>query len=222
MGIPTVKRKVKSYLSETLRSLIDKLSPEEKLDCVIIVFVGEVRSHIPTEWVIARCFCTVNSKVLVWSLQTDVDYVHSVVAGLEKEWVHFSASAATKRWICVCVSVSHCQPSSFRFSTELSSGLLEVISPPAAYYPDLTNLKETFGDSKERVRWAIRTGNDVCVICVFWLLIRKNVIEIIMEIMEKPALREMKCRRAVMRIAEKVEGWVRGKVGGSEQARAFR
>lgn len=39
-----MKRKVKSYLSETLRSLIDKLSPEEKLDCVIIVFVGEVRS----------------------------------------------------------------------------------------------------------------------------------------------------------------------------------
>uniref|UniRef100_A0A3Q3CGD7 Alpha-1,3-mannosyl-glycoprotein 4-beta-N-acetylglucosaminyltransferase A n=1 Tax=Haplochromis burtoni TaxID=8153 RepID=A0A3Q3CGD7_HAPBU len=95
MGIPTVKRKVKSYLSETLRSLIDKLSPEEKLDCVIIVFVGE----------------------------TDLEYVHSVVAGLEKE-----------------------------FSTELSSGLLEVISPPASYYPDLNNLKETFGDSKERVR----------------------------------------------------------------------
>lgn len=39
-----------------------------------------------------------------------------------------------------------------RFSTELNSGLLEVISPPAAYYPDLNNLKETFGDSKERVR----------------------------------------------------------------------
>lgn len=42
MGIPTVKRKLKSYLSETLHSLIDKLSAEEKLDCVIIVFVGEV------------------------------------------------------------------------------------------------------------------------------------------------------------------------------------
>lgn len=41
-----MKRKVKSYLSETLRSLIDKLSPEEKLDCVIIVFVGEVSSDI--------------------------------------------------------------------------------------------------------------------------------------------------------------------------------
>lgn len=44
MGIPTVKRKVKSYLTETLHSLIDKLSPEEKLDCVMVVFIGEVKS----------------------------------------------------------------------------------------------------------------------------------------------------------------------------------
>ncbi|KAJ7397496.1 Alpha-1,3-mannosyl-glycoprotein 4-beta-N-acetylglucosaminyltransferase A [Pitangus sulphuratus] len=94
MGIPTVKRKVKSYLTETLHSLIDKLSPEEKLDCVMVVFIGE----------------------------TDLDYVNSVVASLEKE-----------------------------FSTEINSGLVEVIAPPASYYPDLTNLKETFGDSKERL-----------------------------------------------------------------------
>lgn len=110
MGIPTVKRKVKSYLSETLRSLIDKLSPEEKLDCVIIVFVGE----------------------------TDVDYVHSVVAGLEKE-----------------------------FSTELNSGLLEVISPPAAYYPELTNLKETFGDSRERVKWRTKQNLDYSFLMMY-------------------------------------------------------
>ncbi|XP_048666359.1 alpha-1,3-mannosyl-glycoprotein 4-beta-N-acetylglucosaminyltransferase A [Marmota marmota marmota] len=58
MGIPTVKREVKSYLIETLHSLIDNLYPEEKLDCVIVVFIGE----------------------------TDIDYVHSVVANLEKEW----------------------------------------------------------------------------------------------------------------------------------------
>lgn len=64
MGIPTVKRKVKSYLSETLRSLIDKLSPEEKLDCVIIVFVGEVRCHLHTVAIKAWCFCTVNLKMI--------------------------------------------------------------------------------------------------------------------------------------------------------------
>lgn len=39
-----------------------------------------------------------------------------------------------------------------RFSKEIGSGLVEIISPPESYYPDLTNLKETFGDSKERVR----------------------------------------------------------------------
>ncbi|XP_061081977.1 alpha-1,3-mannosyl-glycoprotein 4-beta-N-acetylglucosaminyltransferase A isoform X2 [Conger conger] len=110
MGIPTVKRKVKSYLAETLHSLIDKLSPEEKLDCVIVVFVGE----------------------------TDSEYVHSVAEGLEKE-----------------------------FSTEFSSGLLELISPPASYYPDLKNLKETFGDSKERVRWRTKQNLDYSFLMMY-------------------------------------------------------
>lgn len=50
---------------------------------------------------------------------------------------------------CVLTPQTSCL---FRFSTELNSGLLEVISPPAAYYPDLGALKETFGDSRERVK----------------------------------------------------------------------
>ncbi|XP_032253223.1 alpha-1,3-mannosyl-glycoprotein 4-beta-N-acetylglucosaminyltransferase A isoform X2 [Phoca vitulina] len=110
MGIPTVKREVKSYLIETLHSLIDNLYPEEKLDCVIVVFIGE----------------------------TDSDYVHSVVANLEKE-----------------------------FSKEISSGLVEIISPPESYYPDLTNLKETFGDSKERVRWRTKQNLDYCFLMMY-------------------------------------------------------
>ncbi|KFO25166.1 Alpha-1,3-mannosyl-glycoprotein 4-beta-N-acetylglucosaminyltransferase A [Fukomys damarensis] len=110
MGIPTVKREVKSYLIETLHSLIDNLYPEEKLDCVIVVFIGE----------------------------TDTDYVHSVVANLEKE-----------------------------FSKEISSGLVEVISPPESYYPDLTNLKETFGDSQERVRWRTKQNLDYCFLMMY-------------------------------------------------------
>lgn len=161
MGIPTVKRKVKSYLSETLRSLIDKLSPEEKLDCVIIVFIGEVRSEHEafSRWIQQWWLKVCGSKacvLLVYSLQTDLDYVHSVVAGLEKEWVLFLGHSvfsvlhniSREREVCYIDDT----PSLFRFSTELSSGLLEVISPPVTYYPDLNNLKETFGDSKERVR----------------------------------------------------------------------
>ncbi|XP_072118866.1 alpha-1,3-mannosyl-glycoprotein 4-beta-N-acetylglucosaminyltransferase A [Mobula birostris] len=110
LGIPTVKRKVKSYLAETLHSLIDKLSTEEKLDCVIVVFIGE----------------------------TDLNHVHGVLDSLEKE-----------------------------FSMEISSGLIEVISPHAAYYPDLANLKETFGDSKERVRWRTKQNLDYCFLMMY-------------------------------------------------------
>ncbi|XP_015998517.1 alpha-1,3-mannosyl-glycoprotein 4-beta-N-acetylglucosaminyltransferase A isoform X1 [Rousettus aegyptiacus] len=110
MGIPTVKREVKSYLMETLHSLIDNLYPEEKLDCVIVVFIGE----------------------------TDIDYVHGVIANLEKE-----------------------------FSKEISSGLVEIISPPESYYPDLTHLKETFGDSKERVRWRTKQNLDYCFLMMY-------------------------------------------------------
>uniref|UniRef100_A0A8C7UJQ8 Alpha-1,3-mannosyl-glycoprotein 4-beta-N-acetylglucosaminyltransferase A n=1 Tax=Oncorhynchus mykiss TaxID=8022 RepID=A0A8C7UJQ8_ONCMY len=129
MGIPTVKRKVKSYLAETLHSLIDKLSPEEKLDCVIIVFVGEM----------------------------DTEYVHSVVTGLEKE-----------------------------FSTEFSSGLLELISPPASYYPDLKELKETFGDSRERVRWRTKQNLDYSFLMMY--AVRKGVYYVQLEddIVAKP------------------------------------
>lgn len=39
-----------------------------------------------------------------------------------------------------------------RFAEEVNSGLIEVISPSPYYYPDFTKLKETFGDSKERVQ----------------------------------------------------------------------
>ncbi|NXT08757.1 MGT4B acetylglucosaminyltransferase, partial [Prunella fulvescens] len=38
------------------------------------------------------------------------------------------------------------------FPREVQSGVLEVISPPASYYPDLSNLKKTLGDSEDRVR----------------------------------------------------------------------
>uniref|UniRef100_A0A8C3TC74 Alpha-1,3-mannosyl-glycoprotein 4-beta-N-acetylglucosaminyltransferase A n=1 Tax=Chelydra serpentina TaxID=8475 RepID=A0A8C3TC74_CHESE len=54
-----------------------------------------------------------------------------------------------------------------RFSTEISSGLVEIISPPATYYPDLTNLKETFGDSKERVRWRTKQNLDYCFLMMY-------------------------------------------------------
>lgn len=42
MGVPSVKREVHSYLTDTLSSLMSELSPAEKDDCVIVVFIAEV------------------------------------------------------------------------------------------------------------------------------------------------------------------------------------
>lgn len=42
LGIPTVKRQKQSYLVSTLNSLLYDLSPSEREDTVIIVFVAEV------------------------------------------------------------------------------------------------------------------------------------------------------------------------------------
>ncbi|ROK80943.1 Alpha-1,3-mannosyl-glycoprotein 4-beta-N-acetylglucosaminyltransferase B [Anabarilius grahami] len=41
MGVPSVKREVHTYLTDTLTSLMSELSPAEKEDCVIVVFIAE-------------------------------------------------------------------------------------------------------------------------------------------------------------------------------------
>ncbi|EPQ06951.1 Alpha-1,3-mannosyl-glycoprotein 4-beta-N-acetylglucosaminyltransferase B [Myotis brandtii] len=41
MGIPSVRREVHSYLTDTLHSLISELSPQEKEDSVIVVLIAE-------------------------------------------------------------------------------------------------------------------------------------------------------------------------------------
>ncbi|XP_074849381.1 alpha-1,3-mannosyl-glycoprotein 4-beta-N-acetylglucosaminyltransferase-like protein MGAT4D isoform X1 [Carettochelys insculpta] len=53
------------------------------------------------------------------------------------------------------------------FPNEVQSGVLEVISPLASYYPDLSNLKEAFGDSKERVRWRTKQNLDYSFLMLY-------------------------------------------------------
>ncbi|XP_078250853.1 alpha-1,3-mannosyl-glycoprotein 4-beta-N-acetylglucosaminyltransferase-like protein MGAT4D isoform X1 [Pogona vitticeps] len=53
------------------------------------------------------------------------------------------------------------------FPNEVLSGVLELISPPASYYPKLSNLKETFGDSKERVRWRTKQNLDYSFLMLY-------------------------------------------------------
>ncbi|XP_030045247.1 alpha-1,3-mannosyl-glycoprotein 4-beta-N-acetylglucosaminyltransferase B [Microcaecilia unicolor] len=53
------------------------------------------------------------------------------------------------------------------FPHEVQSGMIEVISPPPAYYPDFSNIKETFGDSKERVRWRTKQNLDYSFLMLY-------------------------------------------------------
>ncbi|NWR90098.1 MGT4B acetylglucosaminyltransferase, partial [Furnarius figulus] len=53
------------------------------------------------------------------------------------------------------------------FPREIQSGVLEVISPPASYYPDLSNLKKTLGDSEDRVRWRTKQNLDYSFLMLY-------------------------------------------------------
>ncbi|XP_053922101.1 alpha-1,3-mannosyl-glycoprotein 4-beta-N-acetylglucosaminyltransferase-like protein MGAT4D isoform X2 [Cuculus canorus] len=53
------------------------------------------------------------------------------------------------------------------FPREIQSGMLEVISPPASYYPDLSNLKKRFGDSEDRVRWRTKQNLDYSFLMLY-------------------------------------------------------
>ncbi|NWR66599.1 MGT4B acetylglucosaminyltransferase, partial [Bucorvus abyssinicus] len=111
MGVPTVKREKGHYLINTLHSLLDELSEEQKNDCIIIIFIAEVCLHGKVQYVDRR---TIRS-----------------------------------------------------FPREIQSGVLEVISPPASYYPDLSNLKKTFGDSEDRVRWRTKQNLDYSFLMLY-------------------------------------------------------
>ena len=39
-----------------------------------------------------------------------------------------------------------------RFPIDVGSGLIEIVSPSASFYPDLDTVPLTFGDSRERVK----------------------------------------------------------------------
>lgn len=49
----------------------------------------------------------------------------------------------------------------------VSSGVIEVISPSPHFYPDFSDLKETFGDPKERVRWRTKQNLDYSYLMLY-------------------------------------------------------
>uniref|UniRef100_A0A8C8B8B1 MGAT4 family member D n=1 Tax=Otus sunia TaxID=257818 RepID=A0A8C8B8B1_9STRI len=69
--------------------------------------------------------------------------------------------------IIFVVNAEYVNTSLHSFPREIQSGVLEVISPPASYYPDLSNLKQTFGDSEDRVRWRTKQNLDYSFLMLY-------------------------------------------------------
>ena len=48
-----------------------------------------------------------------------------------------------------------------KFSLDIDEGLLEVIAVPNnGYYPDLSNLRQGFGDDNKRIKWRSKQSLD--------------------------------------------------------------
>ncbi|KAI5701033.1 hypothetical protein M8J75_005437 [Diaphorina citri] len=112
IGLPTVKRLNQTYMFATLKNVLDAMSPEEKEDCVVIVFIGE----------------------------TDETYVTQVANEI--------------------LSVP-------QFVEAINSGLVDVLAPHPSYYPDLSKLRPTLGDSMDRVRWRSKQNLDFAYLMMF-------------------------------------------------------
>jgi alpha-1,3-mannosylglycoprotein beta-1,4-N-acetylglucosaminyltransferase A/B len=54
-----------------------------------------------------------------------------------------------------------------RFPSEVNSGVLEIISPPRSFYPDLENIRLSFGDDKDRVRWRTKQNLDYAFMMLY-------------------------------------------------------
>ncbi|KAL0279945.1 UNVERIFIED_CONTAM: hypothetical protein PYX00_001388 [Menopon gallinae] len=54
-----------------------------------------------------------------------------------------------------------------QFSEHVESGLIDVIAPHPSYYPDLNNLKKSFGDSSDRVKWRSKQNLDFAFLMMY-------------------------------------------------------
>ncbi|ELU12756.1 hypothetical protein CAPTEDRAFT_170426 [Capitella teleta] len=67
--------------------------------------------------------------------------------------------------------IPYCQSIATLISTKMSehvnSGLIEIISPPAEFYPNLDNLPATFGDTVERVKWRTKQNLDYSFLMMY-------------------------------------------------------
>ncbi|KAJ8877753.1 hypothetical protein PR048_022208 [Dryococelus australis] len=88
---------------------------------------------------------------VVWLLFLHSDFLLRIfVFRVEKDFVHQIAGQVEEN-----------------FRDQVEAGLIEVISPPASYYPDMDKLQQTLGDPPERVRWRTKQNLDFAFLMMY-------------------------------------------------------
>lgn len=76
--------------------------------------------------------------IIVFVAETDIEYVTTITDKIKKQ-----------------------------FGDALQNGLLEVISPPASFYPDLNEVRVTLNDPIDRVRWRTKQNLDYSFLMMY-------------------------------------------------------
>ena len=78
------------------------------------------------------------SLIVVFIAETDMDFVESQASQLEEQ-----------------------------FSRDIESGLLEIMAPPASYYPDFNETVASLGDTVERTKWRTKQNLDFAYLMMY-------------------------------------------------------
>lgn len=106
-------------------------------------------------------------------------------------------------WVFFVTCSCDCLILLFRFSEQMESGLIEVISPPASYYPDMENLRSTLGDSPERVRWRSKQNLDFAFLMMYAQPKATFYVQLEDDILAKKNFISIMKNHALQRISEK-------------------
>lgn len=94
------------------------------------------------------------------------------------------------------------------FVDEVEAGLIEIIAPMAAYYPDWNTLRLTLGDTRERVKWRSKQNLDFAFLMMYAQPRGMFYIQLEDDILVKPQFVTTMKTIALERIANKKQWFV--------------
>lgn len=100
-----------------------------------------------------------------------------------------------------------------QFREHIDSGLIEIISPPASFYPDFNStVKKTLGDPLSRVVWRTKQNLDFAYLMMYCQPKATYYVQLEDDILTKPMfLTKMKHFAFKSTAARKVGNWIYGR-----------